>query len=438
MKLLYTTLLLLLLALQPALCEPADRVAIPIRTPRVETPVETAGSGLAPEVPVRVHVDRRGRVTKVEVREVRPSSEFDPLFRQATEETLSDWRYAPAIRGGQPVEALLEWTIQFPSRETPQEKAPGSRPSGSSGQARTNYWDRVRRMKDEARLELLEESGRLAQQHLLTTDRRAQASNHFLVYNDSTDPQIAAKLAGNFEATYDVLNSLLAPVIDPQPERFKILAFVYRSRNSYQALLRDVMNQDWADGFYHPTGMLAIHLEMPDNEALLSIMVHEATHAYLDRHVIRRGVRFPRWLNEGFAEYVGNSTIKKGKLIPGRTTRSRIYDTPYGAQMGSSGSAFTIADVKQAIKRNEALSVPELIDASTDLFYGDRRRMYYSMSWLLVHYLRHGQPGWEENEFPTLMLYVAEGYPVAQVFDAVYGNTPAEMDPAYREYVKQF
>ena len=72
-------------------------------------------------------------------------------------------------------------------------------------------------------------------------------------------------------------------------------------------------------------------------------------------------MRFPRWLGEGFADYVGNSTIKKGKLIPGRTTRSQIYSTSYGALMGSSIPALTVDDVKEALKRGTALSVPELV-----------------------------------------------------------------------------
>ena len=75
----------------------------------------------------------RKKFPEVEVREIRPPSEFDGLFRQAAQETLADWRYAPAIRGGEPVAALLEWTIQFPSRETRQEDPAGSLVMGSSG-----------------------------------------------------------------------------------------------------------------------------------------------------------------------------------------------------------------------------------------------------------------------------------------------------------------
>ena len=400
--------------------------------------METAGTGLAPEVQVRVRVDARGRVSEIEVGEIKPSSEFDELFLQVTQETLSEWRYAPAIEEGRPIEVVLEWTIQFPSRDAPPDGINVTHFEDSPGQAMEGLWDRVLRMKDEMRIKLLEESGNRAQRHLDAEHRRERASRRFLVFTDHADPEIATKLAGNFEATYAVIEELLAPVVEPLPERYRILAFVYTSRSAYTALSREVTNVDWAAGFYSPAGMVAIHLEMPSNEALLNVMLHEATHAYLDRHVARRGIRFPRWLGEGFADYVGNSTIKKGTLIPGRTTRSRIYNTSYGSLMGPSGPALTVDEVKQAIKRNEALSVPGVMNATVETFYGEKRRMYYSMSWLLVHYLRHGQPSWAENEFPTFMLYVAEGYPAVQVLEAVYGVTPSELDRAYRDYVKKF
>jgi hypothetical protein len=400
--------------------------------------METAGSGLAPDVEVKIRVDVRGRVSEVEVGSIEPSSEFDDLFRRVTQAALSEWRYAPAIEHGQSVEAMLEWTIQFPSRDAPPEVGHVTHFGGSSGQAKEDLWDHVLRLNDEQRIKLLEESGKRAERHLDVEHRRDQASNRFLVFTDHPDTEIAAKLAGNCEATYEVVGKLLAPVVEPLPERYKVLAFVYTTRSAYMALNREVANVDWAAGFYSPSGMIAFHLEMPSNEALLNVMLHEATHAYMDRHVARRGIRFPRWLSEGFADYVGNSTIKKGTLIPGRTTRTQIYRTSYGSLMGPSGPAFTVDDVKKAIGRNEALGVPELVNATLETFYGEKRRMYYSMSWLLVHYLRHGQPSWAEKEFPTFMLYVAEGYPAAQVLEAVYGSIPSELGPAYREYVKSF
>lgn len=218
MKGLFAALAVSLVALHPALAATEDRVAVPIRAPQVETPIETAGSGLAPEVQVRVHVDVRGRVGKVEIGEINPSSEFDELFGRMTRETLSGWRYAPAVEDGQPAEATLEWTIQFPSRDAAPEKSPTPRFEGSSGQAKEDLWDQVLRMTDERRIKLLEESGARAERHLDAEHRREQSSNRFLTFTDHPDPKVATKLAGNFEATYNVVGQLLAPVIVPLPD----------------------------------------------------------------------------------------------------------------------------------------------------------------------------------------------------------------------------
>ena len=54
---------------------------------------------------------------------------------------------------------------------------------------------------------------------------------------------------------------------------------------------------------------------MSTSEALLGTMMHEATHAFVDRHMTEPGRYLPRWLGEGFAEYVGYSEVRKGRLI---------------------------------------------------------------------------------------------------------------------------
>lgn len=100
----------------------ADRAAVPLHTPPPQTPIESAGTGLAPEVTVRVRLDVRGRVSQVEVLKIQPSSSYDELFERETRETVLRWRYAPATRDGQPVEATLQWTVLFPSRQGRQEE----------------------------------------------------------------------------------------------------------------------------------------------------------------------------------------------------------------------------------------------------------------------------------------------------------------------------
>jgi hypothetical protein len=177
---------------------------------------------------------------------------------------------------------------------------------------------------------------------------------------------------------------------------------------------------------------------MPSNEALLSIMLHETTHAYVDRFIARPGVHMPRWLGEGFAEYVGNSRIKKGELIPGKMVRSERYQTDVGAFFGTSSRRMNVDAVKKAMRKGSAPTLMELVSADRGTFYSDEMRsLSYPMAWLLVHFLRHGGDDWAETRFSSLMLYVAEGYPANEVLNQVYGDSDA-LEREFREYVLSF
>ncbi len=422
-----------------------DRTAVPLRSPEVATPVETAGTGLAPEVTVRVRVDTAGRVGKVDVLSIRPSSEFDELFRQVTRETLSKWRYAPEIFDGVPIVTVLEWTIQFPSRDEPMKsERPEATPGGRSWSAEPpasladRRWKQILGMSANLQAKLLDEAGGRAEAHLEKGSVRRVDSQRFIVFTDSPRDDSARQLAGNLEATFEVVHDLLQPKIEPLPDRHKLVAFMYASRTNFEALRREAFSVEWAAGFYNPVGLIAFHMQMSTNQELVSLMLHEATHAYVDRYIARRGVLIPRWLGEGFADYVGNSRIQKGKLIPGKTPRAQIMHTTWGDAIRKSEAAYTVQQVKLAMGKGTALSLEKLMTADMKTFYGDEYRMFYRMSWLLVHFLRHGNADWADGEFPTFFLYVAEGYPVAESFEAVYGKPMVEFESEFRNYVKKF
>jgi len=436
------TFLLIGLALPHATAAegPTDHPAVPLRHPPLVTPAETAGTGLAPEVTVRVHLDTRGRVDSVRILKVRPASEYDALLETVVVETLSRWRYAPEIRDGKPVGTELEWTIQFQPLEERDEDEPtvSYSPGQQSQDERQDLWKKILGLSRKRRIEMLERIAGLAKKQLNPKTQKRFASPRFVVYTDSRQENLAQVVAGNLEATYGIVHDLLHPTIAPQAESYKVIAFMYSSKSSFEKLKRGVPAVEWAVGFYNPAGMIAFHQEMPTSESLVSTMLHEATHAFVDRHVSRRGNVLPRWLGEGFAEYIGNSAIRKGELIPGRTQKSQIYHTPAGMFMGRSEEAFSVDQVRTAMRKGKALTIEKIVSADPRTFYGSESQMYYTMSWLLVHYLRHGERSWEEKEFPTFFLYVAEGYPVRESFEAVYGRTPSSLEGSFRTYVKRF
>ena len=88
---------------------------VPLRSPLPWVPDELAGSGLTPEAAVRVSIDERGIVRKVEVLSIRPTTDYDEIVRQELVETLSRWRYAPERRDGVPEATTLEWRVRFPA-----------------------------------------------------------------------------------------------------------------------------------------------------------------------------------------------------------------------------------------------------------------------------------------------------------------------------------
>ena len=91
---------------------------VAIRSYQLLVPHELAGSGIDPEVEIRVEIDAAGAVSRVEVLAIEPSSEFDDLLRFQVERSVGGWRYGPARDGeGNAVASTLSWRMKFQSPE---------------------------------------------------------------------------------------------------------------------------------------------------------------------------------------------------------------------------------------------------------------------------------------------------------------------------------
>jgi Gram-negative bacterial TonB protein C-terminal len=420
----------------PSPAAPADSPPVLLRQSPLLTPAEAAGSGVAPEIKVRVTVDFRGRVAKVEVLAIDPSSAYDDVFRRAVEQQLRWWRYAPARSDGEPVEVKLEWTVKFLAREgtggVDLDAAP-SAPGGGEDARRA----RISMLPPERRAELLRGLAESSEKHLDRRHRQRADSPRFVVISDAPDETTAATLAGNLEATYNLLDSLFRPEVAPQPEPYKTVAYVFWKESSLDAVQAAIGVPPWPAGFYQTPGLLVFHLEVGTPDSLLHTMLHEAFHAYADRHLCRPGFYLPTWFNEGFAEYLGNSEIKRGQLIPGRLLKGKyVLRHSSGAYRMKTDASWSLDDVKRAMRSGKALSVAQLVRADPTVFYGENRSLYYPMSWLLVHFLRHGRPEWAQTQFPALALYLAEGYPGEDAIETAYGLSLADLDAPFLAYAK--
>jgi len=416
---------------------------VPIRTPTPLVPVATEGSGLTPEASVRVRIDERGVVVEVEVLSIEPSSEFDDLYRGSLVDTLSSWRYAPQRRDGVAEPTTLAWKVHFPER-TPRSVNQSVNPEiqalpidtlpGADAELRRSA---ILALPEKQRLLMLQNELKIARGLLDARYARTAERNLVVVHCDSDNEKAAELIAGNVEAMLTILAKRLLPQIVLLPEHHKLQVVAYRSRDEYSALVAQMQVYEWSSGYYSPAGLIAFHLDQGSNDELINVMLHETTHAFLDRYVVRRGVALPRWLGEGFADYIGNSAIRKGQLVPGKTLH-RKYELHGGTvQRVDTSGGQEIEEARRALAAGKGLGVARLLAASAETFYGEDRHLYYATAWLFVHFLRDGAEGWSETRFPAAMTYIAEGYPPATVVRDLYGSSDA-LDASFRSYVVKF
>ena len=425
---------------------PTDSSSPPIllRETQLLPPVATTGIDLAPEVKVRVAIDDRGKVSMVEVLSIKPTTEYDEVFRQHTVEELQQWRYAPAIKNGQPVGETMEWIVQY---RAPSPNSIIQGPSKSllprliaariDAEARHQQ---VLNLPAEKRKEILLSYSQVAEKYLIAERRQEFSSPRFVVVSDSDSPDLSRIVAHNLEAALNIIQRMTEQHVEPQPDDLKIVVYLYSQRAAFEAMRLDLARLAGEFVTYYPPGLITYYLELQSAEFLMSFLIHEASHGYSDHHLRRAGFSFPRWFEEGFAEYMGNSQIKKGQLLPGKTLKRKfvLNHRTSGAVNTTTVAGWDLQQVKQALRQGKAPSLEQVVSADRDIFYGDRADLYYGMSWLLVHFLRHGESEWQDRQFPTMMLYMAEGYPAAAAVETAYGQDLESLEQTFLAYARKF
>lgn len=413
-----------------------DRAPRAIYKPNPQPPLETAGSGLGPLVRAKLSIDARGKVTAAAIESVEPSSSFDPLFRKAARETLLQWRFRPALRDGEPAPTDLTVSIRFEPRTFV--RLPWQRSWALSVARDEERFDRRRRLlalPEEQRRRILEDQVARAEAQINGARRKTARSEHFEVVTDAPAADAAEKILERLEAVRAAILEIFSRRIPAQPATGRIRAYVYAARQSYQGLRGEEDGFEWSAGFYSPAGLLAFHMDWPSPDYALVCLFHEAAHALVDRYLVRPGVSLPRWLDEGFAEYMGYSRIEEGRLLPG-SRRTRLSDLrfppPAEPAPGAAGEGVP-GDVDR-----ERLTLAELLRSDREAFSAPGRDLYYVQSWMAVHFLRHGRRGWSDDEFPRFMLYAAEGFDAGEAFRQVYDLDPAGLEREFRRYAERF
>ena len=146
----------------------------------------------------------------------------------------------------------------------------------------------------------------------------------------------------------------------------------------------------------------------------IHVMLHEFAH-YMNHD---DEVRYPRWFEEGNAEYLSNSRLLDQAFEFGIAPRR------YMATLG----------LQSWMKVAELLSVNYTAGIPTE-----RGDLFYAQSWLLLHYLR-SQPDIDRDLPARIQQYTRNtgaGTPVEEAFESAFGVSTTDVDEALLQYFLQ-
>lgn len=287
----------------------------------------------------------------------------------------------------------------------------------------------------EQREAIAEQANELASKFFVSRPIKRLRGERFTILTDLANNEYIHRISGNLESTFEVLDTLFEG--NPPEDAASIPVYVYRESVSFDTLAVTLDSPD-ATGIYLPgIPLLAFGMDAPSGQSMAGIMIHEATHAYVDRNVRPSGVYFPLWFEEGIAEYVGNSEIRKGKLLLGtlrRKQRLRLGDIV--STNVKSRAYLQLDSLRKSLRKTGGPTLSEVLSADRSTIYGEDKHVYYAASWAFVHFLRHNREDSFRGRFQKLVEELCDGKESLEAVRSVYGDLTA-LEKAYRRYVRR-
>jgi hypothetical protein len=144
------------------------------------------------------------------------------------------------------------------------------------------------------------------------SDWKHAETDHFIIhYRRVTEAERVVR-----EVEFDL--AFVADSLGAKPEQYakKSHVFIFEDQDEWQGFLNQTQVPPWAASFAHGDELfLNLRSDTPGSPPFDShTLAHETTHAVVAR--LYPGTRWPLWLNEGLAEYMGGAAVAKMKNQP--------------------------------------------------------------------------------------------------------------------------
>lgn len=183
-------------------------------------------------------------------------------------------------------------------------------------------------------------------------------SSHFRLYSDLAKPKVEKVLLD-----FEVFRATLVEVLhlDPNADFIPVDIYVFKSKKDFAKIAANSRTAGFFSDSFRGPAMVVGPGEL--GQAGLNILYHEYLH-YLLR--VNSSFRYPRWFDEGTAEFYSSLTYDQDSVIIGK-----LIDRRAGKYANSN-----LLDLKSLLTRTNVLS-------------GTRKKIsqYYATSWMFVHFL---------------------------------------------------
>jgi len=250
-----------------------------------------------------------------------------------------------------------------------------------------------------------------------------QRSKHYRILSDLS-PEETRLYGRHLDLMYEEFTRRLAGIPQQVPEIPFVLMFARQA--DYLAVMRTTygINATGSGGmfFITPRGAaLAFFVESLPQTRVFHVIQHEGFHQYAHS---RFAGRLPIWVNEGLAEFFGESIVVDGRVIVGQA------------------SPRAVAGVKDAIDRGATVDFLRMLTMTTEQWNANVRTgnagVQYLQAWSMVQFLGWAEGGRYQRPFEAYLRALHGGMPSDRAFVQAFGTGDvASFEAAWKAWAKE-
>ena len=281
----------------------------------------------------------------------------------------------------------------------------------------------------------------LAEELIRDKNYRSFTADRFRVQTDDprVDPKAVALLLEGF---HDYFDSFWSGTLELQPRESLSRVFLFYSFYKYNQLL----DGDWRFSAVRPKGhylsgvnAITLHTDSAAVSDLADVLIHEEAHQLFGERLFTAEYAIPTWVTEGLASYFGYTFMDDEGQFQAGAIGGKMVALMRGenASPGREGKQ-RLGSLKKSMKSKSA--APGLVEVTRikepAAFYS-RPEWSYSSSWILVHYLLHGDDGARRQAFARYLVQASQGNSGTETLLQELGISAEELEAAATNHLKR-